>query len=214
MGYIALTIRYYDSCSAAWMNPDGTLDEEKLAAFYAAMKELYALDESFRQENVEWVAELAAEYERGEYPFAPGDYTGLGGVSYIYGDICYLPTGTLDGMYAWSAHVLAGEKDYLSAGYRTIPLSGQASNVFLPRRIMGILAAAAHPQAAETFLSFMLSDEVQAKDLTTGFPVNQVTFERELSEDRYVDSIITTGSAVQGTSVSCWRWASFGHCAP
>lgn len=198
---ITMADRYYDSCSAAWVNPDGTLDAEKLAAFYAAMKELYALDESFRQANAEWMAEFAEEYENGEYYFAPGDYTGLGGVSYIYGDICYLPTGTLDGMYAWSSHVLAGEKDYLSVGYRTIPLSGQASNVFLPRRIMGILTTATHPQAAETFLTFMLSDEVQAKDLTTGFPVNQVTFERELSEDRYVDSVITTGSAVQGTSV-------------
>lgn len=199
---ITMADLYYDSCSAAWVNPDGTLDAEKLAAFYAAMKELYALDESFRQANAEWVAEIAEEYENGEYYFAPGDYTGLGGVFYIYEDICYLPTGTLDGMYAWSSHVLAGEKDYLSVGYRTIPLSGQASNVFLPRRIMGILTTAAHPQAAETFLTFMLSDEVQAKDLTTGFPVNQVTFERELSEDRYVDSVITTGSAVQGTSVS------------
>lgn len=199
---ITMADLYYDSCSAAWVNPDGTLDAEKLAAFYAAMKELYALDESFRQANAEWMAEFAEEFENGEYYFAPGDYTGLGGVSYIYGDICYLPTGTLDGMYAWSSVVLAGEKDYLSVGYRTIPLSGQASNVFLPRRIMGILTTAAHPQAAETFLTFMLSDEVQAKDLTTGFPVNQVTFERELSEDRYVDSIITMGSAVQGTSVS------------
>lgn len=199
---ITMADLYYDSCSAAWENPDGTLDAEKLAAFYAAMKELYALDESFRQANAEWMAEFAEEYENGEYYFAPGDYTGLGGVAYIYGDMCYLPTGTLDGMYAWSSHVLAGEKDYLSVGYRTIPLSGQASNVFLPRRIMGILATAAHPQAAETFLTFMLSDEVQANDLTTGFPVNQVTFQRELSEDRYVDSVITTGSAVQGTSVS------------
>ena len=48
----------------------------------------------------------------------------------------------------------------------------------------------------------MLSDEVHAKDLTTGFPVNQVTFDRELSEDRYVDSVVTTGSVVEGTSVS------------
>ena len=41
------------------------------------MKELYALDESFRQENAEWMAEFAEEYENGEYYFAPGDYTGL-----------------------------------------------------------------------------------------------------------------------------------------
>lgn len=184
---------YYDSCSAAWMNPDGTLNGEKLAEFYGAMKELYALDEGFRQKNAEWVAEVVAEYENGEYYFAPGDYTGISGASYIFGDISYLPTGTLDGMYRY-AHVLAGEEEYLGDGYTTIPLNGQASNVFLPRRIMGILTTAEHPQAAEKFLSFMLSDEIQAKSLSTGFPVNQVTFDRELSEERYVDSWIGNGS--------------------
>ena len=40
------------------------MDAEKLAAFYAAMKELYALDESFRQQNAEWMAEFAEEYEK------------------------------------------------------------------------------------------------------------------------------------------------------
>ena len=95
-------------------------------------------------------------------------------------------------MYCYS-HVIAGEEEYLGDGYITKPLDGQAKNVFLPRRIMGILNTAQHAQAAEKFLSFMLSDEVQAKDLTTGFPVNQVTFERELSEDRFVDSVLSNG---------------------
>ena len=183
---------YYDSCSAAWMNPDGTLDAEKLMEFYAAMTELYALDEAFRQANPEWMAEVRAEYVNGVGWSIPGQYTGLGGASYIHGEISYLPAGTLDGMYRY-AHVLAGEQEYLGDGYITRPLNGQASNVFLPRRIMGILTTAAHLQAAEQFLAFMLSDEVQAKDLTTGFPVNQVTFDRELSEDRYVDSVIGDG---------------------
>lgn len=183
---------FYDSCSAAWMNPDGTLNREKLTEFYAAMTELYALDEDFRQANEEWMAEVRAEYESGEAWSIPGQYTGLSGANAVHGDICYLPAGTLDGMYCYSM-VLAGEKEYLGDGYITRPLDGQATNVFLPRRIMGILNTAQHPQAAEKFLSFMLSDEVQAKDLTTGFPVNQVTFDRELSEDRYVDTVYSDG---------------------
>ena len=183
---------YYDSCSAAWMNPDGTLNKEKLTEFYAAMKELYALDEPFRQANPEWMAEVRAEYVNGEGWSIPGQYTGLSGVTSIHGELAYLPAGTLDGMYRY-AHVIAGEQEYLGDGYITKPLDGQAKNVFLPRRIMGILNTAQHPQAAEKFLSFMLSDEVQAKDLTTGFPVNRITFDRELSEDRFVDSVLSDG---------------------
>lgn len=183
---------YYDCCSAAWMDPDGTLDKEKLTEFYAAMTELYALDEPFRQANPEWMEELRADYANGEAWLIPGQYTSLSGVNSICEDVAYLPAGTLDGMYCF-AHVLAGEEEYLGDGYITRPLNGQAKNVFLPRRIMGILNTAQHPQAAESFLAFMLSDEVQAKDLTTGFPVNQVTFDRELSEDRYVDSVYSNG---------------------
>ena len=189
---IPMTDQYYDSCSATWMNPDGTLDREKLTEFYAAMKELYALDEVFRQQNAEWMEEVRIEYETGTNQILPGQYTGLTGAYRIHNEISYLPAGTLDGMYCYS-HVIAGEEEYLGDGYITKPLDGQAKNVFLPRRIMGILNTAQHPQAAKSFLAFMLSDEVQAKDLTTGFPVNQVTFDRELSEDRFVDSILRNG---------------------
>ena len=187
---IIMTDQYYDSCSAAWMHPDGTLDKEKLMEFYAAMKELYALDEVFRQQNAQWMEEVRIEYETGTNQIIPGQYTDLDGAYGVHGEIAYLPAGTLDGMYCYS-HVIAGEKEYLGDGYITKPLDGQAANVFLPRRIMGILTEATHPQAAEKFLAFMLSDEVQAKDLSTGFPVNKVTFDREMSEDRYVDSVIS-----------------------
>ena len=100
---------YYDNCSAAWMNSDGTLDAEKLAEYYGAIKELYALDEVFRQENSEWVAEIAAGLST---YFTPGGYTGLVGASYIFQDISYLTSGTLDGM-AQLSYILAGEEQYL-----------------------------------------------------------------------------------------------------
>ena len=184
---------FYDSCSAAWMNPDGTLDAGNLTEFYAAMKELYALDEPFRQANAEWMAEVREEYLNNENQILPGQYTGLTGADSIIGEISYLSFGTLDGMYRY-AHVLAGEEEYLGDGYITRPIGLQADNVFLPRGIMGILKDAAHPQAAEKFLSFMLSDGIQAKCLSNGFPVNKVTFEREMSEERVIDSWIGSGS--------------------
>lgn len=184
---------FYDACSAAWMNPDGTLDGEKLTEFYNAMKELYALDEPFRQANTEWMAEVREEYLSGENQRIPGQYTGLRGADAIISDVSYLSFGTLDGMYCYS-HVLAGEAEYLGDGYITRPIGLQADNVFLPRGIMGILKDAAHPQAAEKFLSFMLSDNIQSKCLSYGFPVNKVTFEREMSEERVIDSWIGGGT--------------------
>ena len=186
---------FYDSCSAAWMKPDGTLDKEKLTEFYAAMTELYALDEPFRQANEEWMAEVRTDYANGEAWLIPGQYTGLGGADSIIGELSYLSFGTLDGMYRY-AHVLAGEKEYLGDGYITRPIGLQADNVFLPRGIIGILRDAAHPQAAEKFLTFMLSDNIQSKCLSYGFPVNKVTFEREMSEERVIDSWIGSTSGV------------------
>lgn len=181
MNPVMMANQYYDSCSAAWLNSDGTLDAGKLAEFYEAMNALYALDESFRQENAQWVAEMATELD--SFLEGIGEYTGLGGASYIFNNISYLSSGTLDGMAQWSS-VLAGEEEFLGDGYKTISFSGQVSNVFLPRRIMGILTTSAHQKAAQEFLSFMLSDEVQSKDLTTGFPVNKTTFDREIAEER------------------------------
>lgn len=176
---------YYDSCSAAWLNADGTLDEGQLTEYYDAMKQLYALDEGFRLDNADWMASLADEMD--DYLADVGEYTGLGGANYVFGGIASIDSGTLDGMVQWS-NVLGGESEYLGDGYATIPFSGQASNVFLPRRIMGILTTSAHRQAAQEFLAFMLSEQVQSKDLNTGFPVNQAVFDREIAEDRTVES--------------------------
>lgn len=189
---------YYDSCSAAWMNADGTLNGEKLAQFYSAMKELYALDESFRLEHEEWTAEFQRDAET---DYVPGGYIGLGGAPWILAEISYLPAGTLNGLYWW-ANAQAGEKEFLGDGYAAVPFSGQASNVFQPRRIMGILTTAEHPQAAETFLSFMLSDEMQSNTLSMGFPVNKVTFDRQIQEDGYSDSIMSVSDS-NGNDFGC-----------
>ena len=195
--------QYYDSCSAAWLNSDGTLDPEKLTQFYSAMKELYALDEAFRQKYTEWMAEVTAEINSGVTD--TDGFARLFGACSIFGGTTYIPFGTLNGMNMWS-WALAGEEEFLGDGYTTAPFSGQASNVFLPLRIMGILTTSKHQQAAREFLAFMLSDEVQAKDLSTGFPVNETTFEREIVEDRTTDSYFGSSDA-DGNRISySARW--------
>ena len=200
---IIMAEQYYDSCSAAWLNSDGTLDSEKLTQFYSAMKELYALDEAFRQKYTEWMAEVTAEINSGVT--ATDGFARLFGACSIFGGTTYIPFGTLNGMNMWS-WALAGEEEFLGDGYTTAPFSGQASNVFLPLRIMGVLTTSKHQQAAREFLAFMLRDEVQAKDLSTGFPVNETTFEREIVEDRTADSSFGSSDA-DGNRISySARW--------
>lgn len=180
----------YDSCSAAWLREDGTLDPEKLTQYYAAMQKLYALDDAARKEHPEWVSQVDEQWET-ERP--AGAYTALGGVRDVVMEVNYLCAGTLEGMMNWSM-VLAGEREHLGDGYATIPLDGQASHVFLPKRIMGILSTSANIPAAESFLSYMLSPEVQQKNLSYGFPVNQAVFQGQMEEERELDMTLSMSS--------------------
>ena len=166
---------FYDSYSSAWINPDGTVDEEKLTEFYAGMQSVYDLD-----------AELQAQWPDFAYeesPFYPGEYTGLLG-STSMGDFC-ICFGTLNGMRVWADDLAADP--YLD-DYQTALLELGDSGVFVPKGIMGILTTSEHPQAAAAFLQFMLSQEVQSKDLTYCFPVNQAVFDQETTEERVIDS--------------------------
>lgn len=182
---------FYDGCSAAWVREDGTLDEEKLTEYYAAMKELYGLNREYPEEYQQMLEARAAEY-------VPGDYTGLGGASYIFENISCLPSGTLGGMEAWS-YALAGESEYLGEGYATVPLNGQAEHIFLPGRILGILTSARYPEAARTFLLFALSQEAQ--ELTGDFPVNWESFAKQIREDR-VSEVSFGSSDEEGNELS------------
>lgn len=51
---VLMADRFYDSCSASWMNADGTLDAGKLTAFYDAIRILKELRETLEKEGFEW----------------------------------------------------------------------------------------------------------------------------------------------------------------
>lgn len=169
---------FYDSYSSAWINPDGTVNEEKLTEFYANMQRVYDLDAELQK--------MWADRAYEEPLFYPGEYIGLlGSISMGNYCICF---GTLSGMRAW-ANSLAAEQ-YLD-DYQTARLELGGSGVFVPKGIMGILTTSEHPQAAGSFLQFMLSQEVQSKDLTYCFPVNQAVFDQETTEERVFDSYLS-----------------------
>lgn len=166
---------FYDCYSSVWINPDGTVDEEKLTEFYAGMQKVFALDAELQEV---WADRI---YE--EPTFYPGEYTGLLG-STAMDDYC-MGFGTLTGMQSWAFHLAA--EPYLD-DYTTARLELGDSGVFVPKGIMGILTTSEHSQAAGAFLQFMLSQDVQSKDLNYSFPVNRAVFDKETTEERVIDS--------------------------
>ena len=91
-----------------------------------------------------------------------------------------LSAGTLEGMEAWS-YALAGD-DRLE-DYALLPLNLQASGVFLPRQLYGVLTSSESGEATKDFVRFVLDEEAQGNALSFGFPVNQVVFDRQIQEE-------------------------------
>lgn len=169
----SLADKLYDSCSAAWLREDGTLDEGKLTEYYTGLKTLFDMDEG------------AWDSREDDPDYVPGYLPSLNGAI----TVCYsgagCDIGTLNGMDWWSS-VLMG--DQLLEGYDVMPLYVQASGVFLPKRIMGILNTTRNRPEAEAFLTFLLSDAVQGLPYGNGFPVNLATMDRQIAEDKTVES--------------------------
>ena len=117
-------------------------------------------------------------------------YTGIGGSQNIIMNGMALSAGTLEGMEPWS-YALAG--DNRLEDYALLPLNLQASGVFLPRQLYGVLASSENGEAAKDFVRFVLDEEVQGNALSFGFPVNQAVFDRQIREDKTVQT--TFGSS-------------------
>lgn len=174
----------YDSCSAAWRKSDGTLDEEKLTEYYTGMKTLYDLDADYR-------ASLGDKHARAStWDYAPGYMTFLGGAYQVYqGTGCNV--GTLNGMGWWDTALMGDQK---LEGYEVLPLSVQAFNTFLPKRVMGILNTSGNKTVAEEFLVFLLGEQAQNNPYGTGFPVNMAVLEKQIAEDKESTSAASFGN--------------------
>ncbi len=171
---------FYDSCCYSWMNDDGTIDEEQLTAFYAAMQTLYAMDASFREKYPNYVTR--------NNPWDVGEVssTAIEDSAFLYQSGALISFGTLNGMHLFS-YLLAADDKF--EGYETERLELSGSGLFIPQQIMGILTDCAHPQAAEEFLIYLLSAKAQEKDWNNTFPVNLEIHEKELAlESRSFDS--------------------------
>ena len=183
---VLVTDIIYDSCSAAWKTADGTLDPSALEAFLAANKALYDLDAPLRERYADILSQMD-----GDLGITPGEYTAIGGSWDILMNGEAMSVGTLESMDVWS-YALAGDQQL--EGYTLAPLTLQASGVFLPRQIYGVLNTTEIADTAKDFIRFLLGEEVQRRNLNYGFPVNQAVFEGLIQEDKTTDVSFATST--------------------
>ena len=183
---VLVTDIIYDSCSAAWKTADGTLDPSALEAFLAANKALYDLDAPLRERYADILGQMD-----GDLGITPGEFTAIGGSWDILMNGEAMSVGTLESMDVWS-YALAGDQQL--EGYTLAPLTLQASGVFLPRQIYGVLNTTEIADTAKDFIRFLLGEEVQKRNLNYGFPVNQAVFEALIQEDKTTDVSFATST--------------------
>ena len=183
---VLVTDIIYDSCSAAWKTADGTLDPSALEAFLAANKALYDLDAPLRERYADILSQMD-----GDLGITPGEFTAIGGSWDILMNGEAMSVGTLESMDVWS-YALAGDQQL--EGYTLAPLTLQASGVFLPRQIYGVLNTTEIADTAKDFIRFLLGEEVQRRNLNYGFPVNQAVFEGLIQEDKTTDVSFATST--------------------
>lgn len=183
---VLVTDNIYDSCSAAWKTDDGTLDPSALEAFLAASKALYDLDAPLRERYADILSQMD-----GDLGITPGEFTAIGGSWDILMNGEAMSVGTLESMDVWS-YALAGDQQL--EGYTLAPLTLQASGVFLPRQIYGVLNTTEIADTAKDFIRFLLGEEVQRRNLNYGFPVNQAVFEGLIQEDKTTDVSFATST--------------------
>lgn len=154
-----LAAQLYDACSAAWIQEDGTLSEEKLTEFYTQISRIFD-PESYQITN---------EHVLGDYATTFTSTIG-GGTLELYCDKLLLNFGNI-----WSdtdlAMLATTIKEKEEIGYQ--PLTGQAAHVFLPKLVMGISTKSKEKEESKKFLQFLLTKDAQTAAQGGGLPVNQ-----------------------------------------
>ncbi len=160
--------RFQYGSSAAWQKEDKTLDESKIREFFGGLKQLYG----------EPMAET--EESRDSVPRGTGLMTG--------------EFNLLDGKWHISAGLFGYNPDYalLLAVTKQLEggdfgcMPGQADHVFVPSMTVGISSKCGEPEAAEEFVRFLFTEDVQ-KISQGGMPVHKGAFKSAIDGHWYED---------------------------
>lgn len=154
--------KFWYSSSPAWRKENKTLDQSKVADFFRKLKQVYGepvVGEEENTENVQPNRLLNDDIILGEFRLLDGTWnTSVG----------------LFGRNPDYALLLAVTERLESGNFACMP--GQAEHVFVPSMTVGISSKSNQPKAAEQFVEYLFSREMQKISQGSGLPVDKEAF--------------------------------------
>lgn len=154
--------------SGAWMTEKSELDEEKVREFIDIAVRICdsAELENSGESKIGEAEDIRSDNIQPLY-FASGHAKIVFGTSSGFGSISQISSAIQQrGSGIWGL------------------MNGQVTNVFAPSAIVGISERAENPDAARVFVKYLLSQEVQALEMGSGFPVNRKAIQQLIEQQR------------------------------
>ena len=159
--------RFWYSSSAAWKKEDKTLDESKVQEFFEGLKRAYG-DSPEGAEEKEDSALLGTDIMQGDFRLLAGTWKISAGLFGANPDYKFL--------LAVTEHLDGGD-------FGCMP--GQAEHVFVPSVTVGISSKGSQPEAAEQFVKYLFSGEMQKISQGSGLPVQKEAFRSTIDGHQY-----------------------------
>ena len=179
----------YRVSAGAWKNEDGTLDQEKLAQYVHAVRQITETwKANASQEEVEKLGMLQQEemysWNAEEQILGiKGDDLMSSVMQLLIGDCTFYP-GALYQMTDYCGLTSINKQN----GDCAVALSNLSEEkFFVPCGLLGVLGTSKEPEQAEELVRFLLSAETQKQISSDGFPLNRTALEDRINTDSLGD---------------------------
>lgn len=159
-------------CLPAWTGEDGSLDVEKLTAYYQAVRRMWEIDcagfddagrETWQKNNMEWYAPEDMDMADIGFNFQYAVQQNFG-ETWLQLGFLMTPQVGMTGIHVTKANMAADwQEKELEDTVTYDAYTGQAGNVYWARTIVGLCEQGKEPELAEAYMNLLLSDPMMRK---------------------------------------------------
>lgn len=159
-------------CLPAWTGEDGSLDVEKLTAYYQAVRRMWEIDcagfddagrETWQKNNMEWYAPENMDMADIGFNFQYAVQQNFG-ETWLQLGFLMTPQVGMTGIHVTKANMAADwQEKELEDTVTYDAYTGQAGNVYWARTIVGLCEQGKEPKLAEEYMNLLLSDPMMRK---------------------------------------------------
>lgn len=159
-------------CLPAWTGEDGSLDVEKLTAYYQAVRRMWEIDcagfddagrEAWQKNNMEWYAPEDMDMADIGFNFQYAAQQNFG-ETWLQLGFLMTPQVGMTGIHVTKANMAADwQEKELEDTVTYDAYTGQAGNVYWARTIVGLCEQGKEPELAEAYMNLLLSDPMMRK---------------------------------------------------